>query len=312
MNCFRAASIMILMLLTLSSAHSATCPNRGELSEEYCDSDYNLVADTPTDPDKLITPKTLIYSFTPFDGASQVFSHFTKYLEQCLNTKTIFYPMQSNEAEIEAMHANRLHLSGFSSGSTVTAVNKAGAIPFATKGNEQGLVASHMVLIVRSDSPYREAQDLKGKRVAHTNPTSNSGHFAALSIFPKMGISPGIDYTIIYSGQHGRSIRGVKSGDYDAATVAEESLECMTLQGEVKPHDFRIIYRSGAYPSVAFSYAHNLAPAFKSQLTQCFFEYRFPESMQAIFTGADRFVPINYQEHWQGVRELILHQKPSP
>ena len=44
-----------------SAAQAAdTCSNRGDLDQMYCDSNKDLVADTPTDPSKLKTPSTLV------------------------------------------------------------------------------------------------------------------------------------------------------------------------------------------------------------------------------------------------------------
>ena len=45
------------------------CP-RGQLDKAYCDRDGDMVADTPTDPKKLIDPPTLIFAYSPVEGAT--------------------------------------------------------------------------------------------------------------------------------------------------------------------------------------------------------------------------------------------------
>ena len=82
------------------------------------------------------------------------------------------------------MRSGRLHVAGFSTGPTGFAVNLAGAVPFAAKGSEKGPHGYHLISIVRTDSPYQKLADLKGKRVAHTSPSSNSGHLAPLVLYP--------------------------------------------------------------------------------------------------------------------------------
>ena len=98
--------------------------------------------------------------------------------------------MQSNAAQIEAMRAGRLHIAGFSTGGTGYAVNLAGAVPFVVKGDATGPRSYHLAMIVRADSPYQKPSDLKGKKVAHVSPSSNSGNLAPRALFPAEGLVP--------------------------------------------------------------------------------------------------------------------------
>ncbi|MCH3689019.1 PhnD/SsuA/transferrin family substrate-binding protein, partial [Campylobacter lari] len=79
----------------------------------------------------------------------------------------------------------RLHVGGFSTGPTAFAVNIAGAVPFAVKGYAEGFQGYNLIVIVKKDSPYQKLTDLKGKKLAHTAPSSNSGHMAPVALFPK-------------------------------------------------------------------------------------------------------------------------------
>lgn len=253
-------------------------------------------------------PAPLILSFPPFEeyiDTDKAFNPFIGYLESCLEKKVIFYPMRSNEAEIAAMKSGRLHIAGFSTGSTVTAVNQAGAVPFATQGNDAGFVGGKLIVIVRKDSPYQQLSDLKQKRVAHSSATSLTGHLAPLALFPKEGLIPQQDYQILFSGTHDQSILGVLSGDYDAATTTTEVFTIMIKHQEIAAQDFRIIYESKTFPSAAFSYASTLAPDLQLQIKQCFFSYEFPEEMQKVSGNSTRFVPINYQQDWADIRKIL-------
>ena len=57
--------IYLLTIISLSflviPVAGAECP-RGDLDKRYCDVDGDLVADTPTDPSKLVDPSTLIFA----------------------------------------------------------------------------------------------------------------------------------------------------------------------------------------------------------------------------------------------------------
>ncbi|MBB5215996.1 phosphate/phosphite/phosphonate ABC transporter substrate-binding protein [Parapusillimonas granuli] len=305
----------VLMLAALAAAFGAaqpalaqdTCKNRGDLDTMYCDENNDLVADTPTDSAKLKTPSTIVFTYTPVEDPAvyaEIFSPFTKHLAQCMDRKVVFYQVQSNAAEIEAMRSNRLHVGGFSTGPTNFAVNLAGAVPFAVKGNADGFQGYNLILIVKKDSPYKKPADLKGKKVAHTSPSSNSGNMAPIALFPKEGLVPGKDYQFLYSGKHDQSVMGVNSGDYDAAAVASDVFHRMAERGQVKEDDFRVIYRSEKFPTSSFAYAYDLEPAFRDKMLKCFYDYRFPKEMQEAFDGADRFYPVTYQKDWAIVRDV--------
>jgi len=295
------------LLGVTQAARADDCPNRGDLDAMYCDANNDLVADTPTDPDKLKTPSTVVFTYTPVEDPAvyaDIFSPFTKYLSECVDRKVVFYQVQSNAAEIEAMRSNRLHVGGFSTGPTNFAVNLAGAVPFAVKGNADGFQGYHLIVIVRKDSPYQKLSDLKGKKVAHTSPSSNSGNMAPIALFPAEGLVPGKDYKFLYSGKHDQSVMGVNSGDYDAAAVASDVFHRMAERGQVKEDDFRIIYKSEKFPTSSFSYAYDLEPKFRDKMLKCFYDYRFPDSMKEAFDGADRFFPVTYKKDWKIVRDV--------
>lgn len=204
--------------LGASAAQAAdACPNRGDLDQMYCDANKDLVADTPTDPAKLKTPSTLVFTYTPVEDPAvyeDIFKPFTKHLSECTGKRVVFYQVQSNAAEIEAMRSGRLHVGGFSTGPTAFAVNIAGAVPFAVKGYADGFQGYNLIVIVKKDSPYQKLTDLKGKKLAHTAPSSNSGHMAPVALFPKEGLTPDKDYKVIF-GQarpvgHGRELRRLR------------------------------------------------------------------------------------------------------
>ena len=301
-----AAAIAGALAATPTLAADA-CANRGDLDTMYCDANKDMVADVPTDSKKWKNPSTIVFTYTPVEDPAvyeNIFKPFTTYLAKCLDKKVVFYQVQSNAAEIEAMRSGRLHVAGFSTGPTAFAVNLAGAIPFAVKGTEKEFQGYNLIVIVKASSPYQKLSDLKGKKVAHTAPSSNSGHLAPLALFPKEGLTPDKDYKIIFSGKHDQSVMGVGSGDYDAGAVASDVFHRMGERGQIKEADYRIIYRSQRFPTSSFAYAHDLEPKLADKLLSCFYEYRFPAEMQKAFDGADRFFPINYKTSWEAVRQV--------
>jgi phosphonate transport system substrate-binding protein len=306
----RLAPLLIGIAFSIfaSAAMAAdACQSRGELDVMYCDDNGDMVADVPLDGKKLKNPSTIVFTYTPVEDPAvyeNIFKPFTTYLGKCLDKKVVFYQVQSNAAEIEAMRSGRLHVAGFSTGPTAFAVNLAGAVPFAVKGTAKEFQGYNLIVVVKASSPYQKLSDLKGKKFAHTSPSSNSGHLAPLALFPAEGLTPDKDYKIIFSGKHDQSVLGVNSGDYDAAAVASDVFHRMGSRGEIKEADFRIIYRSQKFPTSSFAYAHDLEPKLVDKMLGCFYDYRFPPEMQKAFDGADRFFPINYKTSWEVVRNV--------
>jgi hypothetical protein len=86
----------------------ATCKNRGELDTNYCDENGDLVADLPKDPKRWKNPSTLVWAYTPVEDPAvyeKIFAPFTAHLSKCTDKKVVFFQVQSNAAEIEAMRS---------------------------------------------------------------------------------------------------------------------------------------------------------------------------------------------------------------
>ena len=226
------------LALTASTAFAQdSCENRGQLDEQYCDANGDLVADAPEDESQLRNPDTLVFAYTPVEDPAiyeDIWTPFIEHLEESTGKDVQFFAVQSNSAEVEAMRSGRLHIAGFSTGPTPFAVNLAGAVPFAIMGADDGRFGYTLQVYTQADSDIQEMPDLAGKRVAHTSPTSNSGNQAPRALFPDLGVVPDEDYEVNYSGSHDQSMLGVVAGDYDAAPVASEVVERMADRGRIE------------------------------------------------------------------------------
>ncbi|KAA2244128.1 phosphate/phosphite/phosphonate ABC transporter substrate-binding protein [Salinarimonas soli] len=302
-----AAGLALAALASSPSRAQDACSNRGQLDTSYCDENNDLVADVPKDPKRWRDPSTLVWAYTPVEDPAvyaNIFKPFTEHLQSCVGKRIVYYPVQSNSAEIEAMRSGRLHFAGFSTGPTGFAVNLAGAVPFAAKGLGTEVRGYNLIAIVKASSPFKTLTDLKGKKVAHTSPSSNSGNLAPRVLFPDQGLVTDTDYKPLMSGGHDKSVLGVASGDYDMAAVASDVYDRMVTRATVKGDDFRIIYKSPVFPTSSFAHAHDLKPELAAKLRDCFFSFRFTPEMTKEFNGDDRFLPITYKDTWAVVRDV--------
>jgi phosphonate transport system substrate-binding protein len=296
-----------IALLPGMAAAQGSCTHRGALDDAYCDENRDLVADTPTDPARLRNPSTLVFAYTPVEDPALYASQFRplmEYLTTCTGKRVVYFQVTSNSAQVEAMRSGRLHIAGFSTGPTAFAVNLAGAVPFAIKGNERAFESYRVVVITRASSEIRTLADLRGRRVAHTSATSNSGNLAPRALFPPAGVTPDTDYRVLFSGGHDRSVMGVNAGDFDAAPVASDVYNRMVGRNQVQGANFRTIWESAPFPTSSFALAHDLQPELAQRIRQCFFDFRFPAAMARDLGGNDRFWPATYQREWAPVRAV--------
>ena len=168
-----AVALSLVSMLASTAAHAADdCKSRGELDANYCDEDNNLVAEAPKDKAKWKDPSTLVFAYTPIEDPAvyaNLFKGFTEYLGACTQKKIIYYTVQSNAAQIEAMRSGRLHVAGLASGETGFAVNLAGAVPFAIKGNKDGPRMYRQVVVVKKESTIKTIADLKGRKIGRAH-----------------------------------------------------------------------------------------------------------------------------------------------
>jgi ABC-type phosphate/phosphonate transport system substrate-binding protein len=93
----------------------------------------------------VIDPDTLIFAYTPVEDPAvykEAWSDFLTHLDKVTGKKSVFFPVQSNAAQIEAMRSGRLHIAGFNTGSNPLAVNCAGFRPFTIMASKTAASAT--------------------------------------------------------------------------------------------------------------------------------------------------------------------------
>lgn len=284
------------------------CP-RGDLDKAYCDRDGNLVADLPDDPKGVVNPSTLIFSYTPVEDPAvyqKVWDGFIKHMEKVTGKRIVFFPVQSNAAQYEAMRSGRLHVAGVNAGGNALAVNCAGLVPFAMMAAKDGSFGYEMEILVPADSPIKTPADLKGHKLAFTDATSNSGFKAPSAILKAdFNLEAKKDYEPVFSGKHDNSILGVVNKDYEAAAVANSVLNRMIDRKVFEPSKIRSIYKSETFPTTGYGYAHNLDPKLVEKIKEAFFGFPWDGSaLAAEFKKEGKFIPIEYKKDWAVLRKI--------
>jgi len=297
--------------ITLAGPVAAQDCERGDLDKRYCDVNGDLIADTPTDPADQVDPDTLIFAYTPVEDPAvykAAWSDFLTHLESKTGKSVVFFPVQNNAAQIEAMRSGRLHIAGFNTGSNPLAVNCAGFNPFTIMASKDGNFCYEMEIITYPGSGIEQVEDIRGKQLAFTSPTSNSGFKAPSAILKgDFDMLPGRDFEPVYSGKHDNSILGVANKDYMAASIANSVKSRMISRDVIKAEDVKVIYKSQTFPTTGFGTAHNLVPELKENIRNAFFSFEWEgTSLQEEFEKSNegQFLEMTYQEFWEVIRKI--------
>lgn len=283
------------------------------MDPKFTDANGDLVADAPTNPAEWIDPPVLVFAYTPVEDPAvyaKVWDEFINHLSTTTGKKVQFFPVQSNAAQLEAMRAGRLHVAGFNTGSNPLAVNCVGFVPFTMMASKDDLFGYEMEIITYPGSGIAKIEDIKGKKMAFTAQTSNSGFKAPSALLKdQFNIEAGKDFEAVFSGKHDNSILGVANKDYPAAAIANSVKARMIARDVVKPEQFEVIYKSQTFPTTGYGYVYNLKPELAAKVKDAFFSFNWEgTNLQKEFSKGqppqEKFMPITYKKYWQVVRDI--------
>jgi phosphonate transport system substrate-binding protein len=281
------------------------------LDSRFTDADGDLIADIPTDESQLVDPDTLIFAYTPVEDPAvyaEVWEGFIEHMAEVTGKEVQFFPVQSNAAQLEAMRAGRLHVAGFNTGSNPIAVACAGFRPFAMMAAADGSFGYEMEIITYPDSGIESVEDIKGKQMAFTQETSNSGFKAPSALLmSEFGMEAGADFEPVFSGSHDTSIIGVANKDYPAAAIANSVKARMIERDVVEEDQLKVVYTSQTFPTTGYGTVYNLTPELQEKIQEAFFSFPWEGSaLEEEFakSGEAQFIEITFQDDWAVIRQI--------
>lgn len=301
------------ILLAATVLASMTVPAFADftLDSRYTDADGDLIADIPSDPAELADPSVLIFAYTPVEDPAvyaEAWKDFLTHMEEVTGKRVQFFPVDSNAAQIEAMRAGRLHIAGFNTGSNPLAVACAGFRPFTMMAAADGSFGYEMEIITYPGSGIAEVEDIKGKTLAFSSETSNSGFKAPSAILKsEYGMEAGSDFEATFSGKHDNTILGVANKDYPAGAIANSVRKRMLAREVISDDQIEIIYTSQTFPTTGYGVAHNLTPELQDKIKDAFASFEWEgSSLEEEFSksGEAQFIPITFKDNWAVIRQI--------
>ena len=165
-----------------------------------------------------------------------------------------------------------------------------------------------MQIITRPGSSIAKVEDLAGRTLTLTNPTSNSGWKAPLALLRnEHNLLPVRDFAVIYSNGHAESLKGLSGGLYEVIAVASDEVELAVQRDQISKEDLNVIYESQPFPNNLLGHAYNLQPELADKLRSAMLSFNWDGSKLAeefsVF-GAEKFTEISYKEDLELIREI--------
>jgi len=287
-----------------------TDPTPRVMAEGLADADGDLVADPPADAAAHVDPEAILFSFVASPEAEQseqAWQPLADHLSSVTGKPVQYVRFDDEREQLEALSDGRLHVTALNTGNVPEAVAACGFVPVVSPAQGEARHGYTMQIIVPADSPIQKPADLKGKQIAFTTAGSNSGYKAPIEVLMRQfRLNPEADYKMVFSMGHNQSIAGIASGKYQAAAVANDLLDQAVAAGEVKASDYRVIYESEQFPSLAIGHAHNLAPALAGSVSEALLSFKPAGTAAAgqLAEGVTGFASVSYKDDWSLVRRI--------
>ena len=200
-------------------------------------------------------------------------------------------------------------------------IDSNGAVePLVTNKELDGALGYHSILIVKSDSPYKKLEDLKGKTLAWADPNSTSGYLIPLVSLRGVGIEPEKFFgRTLFSGGHEQSVLGVINGQLDSAFTWSSKghnagqIRAMVDRGVLRMDQFRVVWESPLIPNPLVVVRKDMPEDMKRELRAFWTELHKidPKVAEAAARGKTAgFVPATH-EMYKPVLDAALEVRKS-
>jgi len=233
---------------------------------------------------------------------------FAEYMSRTLGVPVKIFTASAYEGVMQAMAANQIEFAIYGSSSYAGAWKEmnGGVIPLLTTLSSNGSTGYYSVIVVRSDSPYKTLDDLKGKTLAFADPNSTSGYAVPYYSLKKAGYDPEKFFGATpFSGAHETGVLGVVNGQYDAAatnikTDTDGHPQRMAEKGMIPAGSVKWIWKSPELTNGPFTARANLPKDLIDAATLAMLRITAddPEAFEAMKTKSQiGWMPVNHQRY---------------
>lgn len=224
-------------------------------------------------------------------------------------------------AAVEALRANRADVAFLSSRPALKAEQLANARLYLAevRDNYSGRYTYNSVFVVPNNSPLKTKnnakatlEQLRGKKMAFTSPTSGSGFIFPVSELVKQGFVPNRDRMdgffsqISYGGNYSKALQAVVRGQADVAVVSEYALFPPYITAEEKSK-LRILHKISGVPAHGIAIDDDVYAPQREQIINALLKLNQPQNNQLLrgLYNSTELVRVDHTRHLSSVRDAL-------
>lgn len=224
-------------------------------------------------------------------------------------------------AAVEALRANRAQAAFLSSRPALKAEQLANARLYLAevRPNYSGRYTYNSVFIVPNNSPLKSQrtpkatlEQLRGKRMAFTSPTSGSGFIVPVSQMVKMGFVPNRDRLdgffgqVSYGGNYSKALQAVLRGQADVAAVSEYALYPPYIT-EAEKSKLRVLHKISGVPAHGIAIDDSVPASTREKLINALLKLNQSQNNQLLRSlyNSTELVRIDHSRHLATIREAL-------
>lgn len=211
-------------------------------------------------------------------------------------------------AAVEALRANRANVAFLSSRSALKAKELANASLYLAevRANYSGGHTYKSIFVVPKNSPLKSGQgeatlnQLKGKRISFTSPTSGSGFIFPVAELVKQKLIPNRDRLngffgqVTYGGSYDKALQAVLRNQADVAAVSEYTLGAPYITA-AEASNLRVLYSISGVPAHGIVIKDDVSVSDRNKLIAAMMKLNQPANNQ-LFTAlynSTKLVKVN-------------------
>ena len=266
-------------------------------------------AQQTSQPTQKKLPQKLVFAFQKQKDPKKI-AQTAKKVSEILSTR-IGVPVEvmipsSYGSSVQALVSNKAQVAYLSSIPFILAKNEAPVQPLLVE-ERSDKTFYNSVFVVSKDSPFQSLDDLKGKRMMFTSPTSTSGYVMAYSrlvddghLQPKQNPAEYFG-DVNFAGGYDRALLSVLNGQADVCAVSDYTMEGPKADIYLTPEQrskLRVLTRTPGVPTHLIAIRSDLPMVLRVKMKEALLRLskENPELLSDVY-GAAKFVEVDEQRH---------------
>ena len=236
--------------------------------------------------------------------------------------------VSDDTAAVEALRANQVDVAFLSSRPALKAEQLANARLYLAevRPNYSGGHTYRSIFVVPNNSPLKSQSDpkqtleqLRGKKIAFTSPTSGSGFIFPVGELVKQELVPnrdrlegffgGVSYGDNYSG----ALQAVLRGQADVATVSEYALKPPHIT-QAQGKQLRVLYGIPGVPAHGVAIDDDVPAAMRENIVNALVKLNQPANNELLkdLYNSTQLVKVDHNKHLQPMRDALTRAGIQP